>query len=1133
MPDPIPASNAKYNWLMNGKTIDNVNEALAPTSDITSANVTYLRENYSISFGDHYTEDNVIPIVDAEYGYSLHIITRPNALGVYDHSEVRYVNTVTGIEAPGRIELNAGEFIKSTGCVFESNTATRFRILAVTTEQEQLNGSIISTLRFYKVQDFMSAPVNSKISAFQTVVLSNSLIDGATGSTLHFSTQLVPVDPSKIPALKRTGFSEKSKMNVKKALLVGVSPRQKWNLDMRNTKNNDIELKLLSTEIPVSMNDVVYTDTTDLTADADYKGLKWDATVNAGVGGYKQGLGTNVSKGVFVYNKTAATSTVPAAIESKVTKTTLYDYINNPIKNDEFGHLLCLDVTVNDPASGQTIPDYSAVGDRIWSIRTAPVSSAGITPVDDGCGCDDEPSPHITSDYLLSKDIFNGSLLKTQTHVLITNVMTPGQTAVGFNTESKCADQCRIIPAGTWTQGSSDNTYVAWIREFVLADTNERYSNGDSAVSLFAPTVVPIAGLNGDNSSFTNANGSGGISGVEIIDQKIVTYVRNPVTGALSYSGNKKAESLVFAKLSDVLNNWDATKMKGQGAGILDTADARLNSPFTRNLTLKSNVMVESKTSFSTVINVQITDKFESGLFVFCYVNQDDDLSATELNALNFRGAGVTGMPVIDIDDASVKFGTGRFNHMPMDQVFLENCEKLRAIVSDTNSGTKTNYCFNAANYCGYYTAGIANIGQTGSTLCNVDNLALNQNYNQLTLSNLFAAATPVYKTNMAALSVRAKEFYYNSLCSAKLFQKAIYNPTSEADIAIEQVPLSGARIRIWNAISSWFFDFNLDSDVLDTDLDRKRIPMSSIKNRVAITYPQYHEITSGAHIHYNIANQCLIGTKPTNYVSVFTKGGCVGFYESLDLTKEKAVFMCSIPLLEIQTSGSPSIGSGSLGGNKFGTVADQFFIYALCPNLAGLTLVANTIGASASVTSASIAPNGGTGSTDAVITYDQSYIIAYDLNAISSPPANIPTPTVIPGTNIYNTLTNSYIVAYLADTGKKFLAGTLTAANNLLVVPTGGYSTTSVVRLYRKTDITRDETGNLDASSGHIWAPQYDLLPIFQLTFSARSVTGVTISGNSLFVQGGIGPVTTANFNNSFNSPTHSTLVRIFSLDL
>mgnify|MGYP000639498593 CR=1 FL=1 len=86
-------SSLKYIWLMNGKTVDNVNDALAPTSDITSANITYLREDYSINLGyAFYTEDNVIPLVDAELNYSIHIITRPGAI---PRSEIVRVNTIS------------------------------------------------------------------------------------------------------------------------------------------------------------------------------------------------------------------------------------------------------------------------------------------------------------------------------------------------------------------------------------------------------------------------------------------------------------------------------------------------------------------------------------------------------------------------------------------------------------------------------------------------------------------------------------------------------------------------------------------------------------------------------------------------------------------------------------------------------------------------------------------------------------------------------------------------------------------------------------------------------------------------------------------------------------------------------
>ena len=101
---------------MNGKTVDNVNEALSPTSDITSANITYLREDYSINVGyAFYTEDNVIPLVDAELGYSIHIITRP---GATNHSEIIYVDTKAGSYNKNRVySFEDGEVVKNSGCI--------------------------------------------------------------------------------------------------------------------------------------------------------------------------------------------------------------------------------------------------------------------------------------------------------------------------------------------------------------------------------------------------------------------------------------------------------------------------------------------------------------------------------------------------------------------------------------------------------------------------------------------------------------------------------------------------------------------------------------------------------------------------------------------------------------------------------------------------------------------------------------------------------------------------------------------------------------------------------------------------------------------------------------------------------
>jgi hypothetical protein len=1174
------ASNAKYNWLMNGKTIDNVNEALAPTSDITSANITYLRENFTLGLGKHYTEENVIPIVDAEYGYSLHIITCPGEGENWanPHSEVRYILTESGTEAPRKVRLDDGYIVKSTGCVFDSNTtSSTFRILAISSEKDNEDGTVISKLHFYKVSEFMTG--SGLVPAFiPAIELTNSLISGAnahTGpstSTLHFSTQLVPIDSSKIPCLKKTGLSDASKTaGVKKALLVGVSPRQKWNLDMRNTQNNDIPLVNGAINVPLGANDVAYTDLqvrAVVGAGAtDYKGLVWSTTELE----YKQGTGTAVSKGVYM----------SSGGKTVVTKTTLYDYINNPIKNDEYGHLLCLDITVNDPPSG-TGPAYSNLGDRIWSIRTAPIASSKTVTSGDCCDdCEDEPDCHVFDEkYLLSKEILwdgvNGNdagnanaapALKKQTHVLITNVMKPGNVAVSFDKECKNANECRIIAAADSTTG--DGTYVAWIREFVLADKNVTYSSNTTGISLFAPTIIATPGAAGGASSFVNAGGSGNISGVEVVDQTIITYQR--ADGEYIYSGKDTARALVFAKLSDVVPMWTvgtagAEIMGGQGAGRRNAND-RLNTPFDESFVLKGDVTVTSTklntANTGTPINVRITDKFSSGLFVFCYVGKNDELSATELNALNYRGAGVKGMPVIDIDDASVKFGTGRFTHMPMDQVFLENAERLREVRSVR---PERNYCFNALRYClrggaeAAVIVGAVNAVASGSTGCNVDNLVLNRMYQADTLTSVFTAAAAAlvadnataavsgttagsrdadYTINRAAHSVYAQQFYYNSICSAKLYQKlAKYASPLEADIDLEQEPSSGNRIRIWNALSAsgrllaadvagarLYQQFILDSDTAGAT-DRKRINVRSILNRVVLTYPEYHEITSGAHIHYNIANKCGVAIKPTNYVSVFTKGGCVAFYDSANLTTAKATFMCSVPLIEETTVGSASIGSGGMGGVKFGTVADQFFLYALCPNLADLTLQPiDGIGALATNT----APQ--------AYIFTESYIIAYDLNAISAPPAAVANAatTSITGTNPYAALTLGYITAYLADTGKQYLAGTLTAANNLLIVPTGSYSHSNVVRLFRKTDIARSNAAvtALDTENGMIWAPTFDLLPVFQLPFTARSVTGVTVSANNVFVQGGISNLTKANFKNSVTTSTYSQSVRVFSLDL
>ena len=1109
----VPSSNAKYNWLMNGKTIDNVNEALAPTSDITTANVTYLREDYTVKVDEpHYTEDNVIPLVDAEYGYALHTIT------VGDHSEVIYVNTVSGTKSDNKIQLPANTFIRSSGCVFDSDTTPVFRIFAVATEKVMDDGSIDANLLFYKVEDFNSS---GGVSPIKTRPITG-LIDGAgalNGSKLHFSTQLIVVDPSRISCIRSTGFSPASKSaGTKKAILVGVSAVQDWDLDMRNTKNNDIKLEVKGeVKVPISVNDVVYTDKQALAS--SYDGLKW-TTNNV----YKQGSSSASSMGVYV----------KSGSDIKTSTTTLYNYINNSgIEKDEFGHLLCLDATCINGASSSSEPVYTNLGNRIWSIRTAPVGSTQTdSPLE--CECDEDGQMTLDDTYFLQANIYDTSnTLQKQTHILITNVMKPTDIAVGFETENKSPEHCRIFPgdinALTTTTSTTDSTYVAWVRRFVKADTKTVYSDEKSDISFFSPIVAATSEVG----AFVNATGNGCINGVEIVDQAVVTYSRDKATGEYQYTSGDYSEVLVFAKLSDVLNKWDAVKMAGQGAGRSNLSDGlRLNSPFTESFILKDDVTIESSLTYSTgtAIRFQITDMFSKGLFVFCYVNTGDNLSNSELNALNFRGAGVTGMPVIDIDDASVKFGTGRFNQILMDQVFLENCEKLRHVtVGDA-------WCFDASHYCGYYTAGEINIASTGSTLCNVDNLELNKQYNQNTLNNLFTGGVnSVYNVNIGAQSKRALEYHYNSICSAKLFQRnVIYNPTLTADVSVELMPLSSNGIRIWNALTStgFYLSFNLDNDNLEAGAtDHKRIPINNIANRVALTYPQYHEITSGSHIHYNIANQCTNTGKATNYISVFTKGGCVGFYESTSVKTPKAIFMCAVPLVD-DASNPLSVGTGSIGGVKFGTVADQFFVYALCPNLAGLSLAMDST-PSGSITSPSAGISGGSTSASQVLLYEESYIIAYDLNAISSPPAGVPAYTTIPGTNIYNDRTAPYIVAYLADTGKKYLAGTLTAANNLLIVPTGSYSTHSVVRLYRKTDIVRSNAnGDLDAAHGMIWAPIYDLLPAFQILYGARSITGVTVSGNSLFIQGGLSPATKADFKNTVGAELSNSF-RTITLEL
>jgi hypothetical protein len=1131
MTSHVPVTNSKYNWLMSGKTIDNINEALSPSSDITTANVTYIREDYTLPVGPHYTEDNVIPIVDAEYGYSLHTITVPTNGTVLEHSEVIYVDTVSGVLRSPRIVFPANTIVKSTGCVFDSNTSTAYRVLAIATEKVDVDGSVEAVLHFYKIQDF---------SLLSTKKLDASLLSGVgEGSTLHFSTQLIPVDSNKIPCLKKSGFSDESKSNipsVKKALLVGVSPAQKWDLDMRNTKNNDITLKVgINVRVPVSMNDVVYTDKQELKSTATYAGLRWS------VDQYKQGTSQEASKGVYTKYKSFP------AIESN---TTLYKYIKSAgLVTNECGHLLCLDITVNDPVVlVPTDPQYPNIGDRIWSIRTAPESSSETEPEDPDCLCEDEPAnTQIDSTYLLSNKIYNNAdELTTQTHVLITNVMTTGDSVIGFNNEGKNANECRIYPGDLRkldeVNATNDSTYVAWIRSFVNADTNITHSNENSNISFFSPIVAHTSGNEG---RFVTAQGTGSIDGVEIVDQTVITYDRDD-DGNYKYSNTDSSDVIVFARLSDVLPEWSATKMNGQGAGrinavLADPSLNRLNSPFNLNFTLKGDVTVESSLTYtagSTARRVKITDKFSKGLFVFCYVSQNDTLSKTELDSLNFRGAGVTGMPVIDMDDGSVKFGTGKFNQIPMDQIFLENCEKLRMI--DIDDAELPYSCFDASNYCKYDTAGTISASKTQSTLCNIDNLNLNKQYNLNRLINVFGNdEESVYKVNIAAVSERGASFYYNSICSSKLYQKgASYNPDTTESPAVEETPSSGYGIRIWDTITpGTYLSFALDSDITvggDSDLDNKRIPVVSIEGRVALTYPQYHEITSGAHIHYNIANQCSSTNKPTNYVSVFTKGGCVGFYESADLSKPKAIFMCAVPLCDTLETGK----TGSIGGVKFGTVADQFFIYALCPNIAGLTLAMNST-PSTSISNASIASISASGGSQdgGVMKFTESYIIAYDLNAISAPPA-VPIAQSIPVTNIYNGLTSPYIVAYLADTGKKYLAGTLTAANNLLIVPTGGYSTSSVVRLYRKTDIAHSANTaeipiySLNSLQGQIWAPHYDLLPAYQIVFSARSVTGVVVSGNSLFIQGGISPSTKADFNNSITTTNLSSHLRTYTLD-
>jgi hypothetical protein len=1128
MSNSVTVTNSKYNWLMNGKTIDNVNEALAPSSDITTANVTYIREDYTLPIGPHYTEDNVIPIVDAEYGYSLHTITVPTNGTVLEHSEVRCVDTVSGALLNKKIVFSANTIVKSTGCVFDSNTSTPYRVLAIATEKVNDDGSVEAFIHFYKIQDF---------SLLASKELDASLLSGAgVGSTLHFSTQLIPVDSSKIPCIKKTGFSAASKSSVpsvKKALLVGVSTKQSWDLDMRNTKNNDVKLKVgITVTVPISMNDVVYTDKQDLKPINTYAGLKWSGDQ------YKQGTNQEASMGVYARYKSFP------VLESN---TTLYKYIKSAgITSDEVGHLLCLDITVNDPiVLVPTDPQYPNIGDRVWSIRTAPGSASNGDLEDPECLCEDEPgNPRIDSSYLLSGQIYNtDDALTSQTHVLITNVMTPGHSVVGFNSEAKNSNECRIYPGDLGkldeVNATDDRTYVAWIRSFVGADINVTHSNQDANISFFSPIVAHNGGNQGN---FITAQGNGSIDGVEIVDQTVVTYARD-ADGNYKYSNTDRSDVIVFARLSDVLPLWSAGKMNAQGAGRvnadpLDASKNRLNSPFNENFTLKGDVTVDSSLTYTagtTARRVKITDKFSQGLFVFCYVCKGDMLSPSELNALDFRGAGVTGMPVIDMDDASVKFGTGKFNQIPMDQIFLENCEKLRSVSLDNIDDSY--WCFDASNYCTYDTVGAVNVLKTQSTLCNIDNLNLNRQYNLNTLVNVFANDDDsVYNTNIKAVSSRGKSFHYNSICSAKLNQaSAPYNPDTVESIASEGSPTSAHGIRIWDTLTpGTYLSFALDSDItndVDSEKDNKRIPISSIAARVALTYPHYHEITSGGHIHYNIANQCSSTNKATNYVSVFTKGGCVGFYESSDLTKVKAVFMCAVPLVDTPETGK----TGSIGGVKFGTVADQFFIYALCPNIAGLTLAMNST-PSTSISAASVGVLGGS-TEGGVMIFTESYIIAYDLNAISGPPA-VPTPQSIPLTNIYNGLTAPYIVAYLADTGKKYLAGTLTAANNLLIVPTGGYSTNSVVRLFRKADIAHSTNNvevpiySLNALQGQIWAPRYDLLPAYQIIFSARSVTGVVVSGNSLFIQGGISPSTKADFNNSITTSNLSSHLRTYTLD-
>jgi hypothetical protein len=1125
VPDrPIPASTAKYNWIMHGKTVDNVNEALAPTSDINTSNVTYLREDYTVKVASHYTEDNVVPLVDAEYGYALHTIT------VGDHSEVIYIDSNSGVEAQSKIKLLANTYIRSSGCIYNSDTKPVFRIFAVATEKV-VNGVISdANILFFDVRDFgkLFPLTQNVITPLQTCSLASLIADAVTGSNYHFSTQLVPVDRSKICSIRNAGFSIQSKTpaNCQKAILVGVSSAQKWDLDMRNSKNNDISLEATGglAAVPRSLNDPVYDDTQTIVSSTVYAGLKWISDT------YKQGkFATTTSKGVRNVTTTKDTKTT----------STLYNYIKKGgIEKTEFGHLLCIDATFTGSTTSTSGPVvYANIGNRVWSIRTAPEIASSSEDGDTACGgCYDTKENILDETYFLQKDIFTtvgGSDKKKQTHLLITNVMKEHNVAIGFDTDTKRPEHCRIYPGDlsqlSSTNPTNDSTYVAWIRKFVKADRNTQYSTQNSNIAFFSPSGSADAN-NSIDQLVQNITQT-----VEIIDKTIITYARDEV-GNYTYRGGESSEVLIFAKLSDVLNPWDATKMAGQGAGRSDLKTL-LNSPFDNSFRLKSNVTIETSLSYETEgspLRFQVTDMFADGLFVFCYVNNADNLSDSELNALNFRGAGVTGMPVIDVDDGSVKFGTGKFNQIPMDQIFLENCEKLRKIPV-----TADYWCFDASNYCGYHSAGSINSGKSKSTLCNIDNLALNKEYNQLTLGNVFTGGdASVYNTNIAAQSARALKFYYNSICSAKLNQStAIYKPSIETDLRKEISPSNAKGIRIWETLTktnALFNTFNLDSDNANTDDDHKRIPIANINGNVALTYPQYHEITSGAHIHYNIANQSSITGRSTNYVSVFTKGGCVGFYESTTL-KTSAVFMCAVPLVDDATN-KLSVGTGGIGGVKFGTVADQFFVYALCPNLAGLSLATNDK-PPISMASASVNVAGGSTLTDPskVIVYDQSYIIAYDLNAISAPPAGVPSYTVIDGTNIYsNSKSAPYIVAYLADTGRQYLAGNLTAVNNLLIVPTGSYSTYSVVRLYRKTDIVRSNSnGALDAESGFIWAPIFDLLPAYQIPYCARSVTGVAVSGNSIFIQGGVSPSTTANFKNSIGVNELSNTFRTFTLEL